>query len=64
MREARSGCEEKRKKKGVRNVDGAREREPKEDGEVEWINERRRARRERARARINERVDGKMKMGK
>lgn len=36
-----------------------RDREPKKDREVEWINERRRARRKRAR--INERVDRKMK---
>lgn len=37
------------------------DREPKKDREVEWINERRRVRRNRAR--INERVDRKMKMG-
>lgn len=39
-----------------------RDRESKKDREIEWINERRRARRERAR--INERADRKMKMGK
>lgn len=37
------------------------DREPKKDREVEWINERRRVRRKQAR--INERVDRKMKMG-
>lgn len=37
------------------------DREPKKDREIEWINERRRVRRKRAR--INERTDRKMKMG-
>lgn len=37
------------------------DREPKKDREVEWINERRRVRRKLAR--INARVDRKMKMG-
>lgn len=48
---------------GKREKDSAsykmRDREPKKDREVEWINERRRVRRKRAR--INERVDRKMR---
>lgn len=53
---------ERNGKKRGRGDEWMRDRESKKDREIEWINERRRARRERAR--INERADRKMKMGK